>query len=295
MWQELNVFSHQRATIEKLKEACQELKQMNQKIIKLAQQIQPYTIEKLFEKDRLEIGVEFLTKNTGYTADNIKDELGQCLDRMHDMREKYEDIRETLGDIFIRFAPEMPEEVMNECMEKLNISPKDMQKIATNIALRSVFHDYCSFHHQRNGKTLMDEFMDMHVAELTNHELIVLNSFRTATFAVIEVDSDLIEDALAVHDLLRHEQYILFDEGLNEKADRGQLIICHIFKESDITLTTDAVIMLPSDSRAAQLVREQIKDAPEDLSPEAVTQYATEVLKLIYDDIIIARENFGPS
>src|SRR3546814_8501793 len=81
------------------------------------------------------------------------------------MKNHYQEARETLQGIFSRFTPHLPSSVSKECSLKLGIKLNQLQ----NIALRTMLLDYCLFHHPIQGKTLIAEFMDQNVSQLTEN------------------------------------------------------------------------------------------------------------------------------
>jgi hypothetical protein len=279
LWKELDLTPFQHHEISQLSEVLDQLKQTINKILTLTKQLQPHTIDRILSKEEGELALEVLFDSDRFEA--LLPEMEKTIEKMTKMEDQYQKLTQTLNDIFERFVPQIPPAVAEKCAEKLGVLPIHLQVPS----LHTMFVDYCLFHYLQQGKTLMDEFMDQYVEELTDNELIVLNSFRKATFAVLKMEALLIEGAMTVYDLLKHERYILFDENLSEQAFPGMIIVCHLVKEPGFVFTTNTAIVLSPESKVVRLMEQIIQKTPEDLDAKGKTEYATSVLKIVFEDI----------
>ena len=282
-WAQLSLNLLQKEIIEGLQDNLEEIKKLNSKILALASELEPQTIDRILEKEEGELALEFVS-NFGSGPDfpdEALETIKETLQRMSELERDYEGTKKTLSGIFARFTPKIPPGVPERCGRKLGMKVAQLQ----NVALRSMLADYCLFDYPNDGKPLITEYMDRCLPKLTNEETLALYDFQKAKFAVLEVKPVLIQNALAVHDLINNELMIIFDEGLSKGASPGLLIVCHLVRSSGVLFTTDVSIVIGPDTQCGQLIHQEISGIKENRQTSDEESHATKILRVTYQNI----------
>lgn len=282
-WSQLNLNVLQREIIKNLLDDLDEIKKLNSKILALARELEPHTIDRILEKDEEELVLEFVS-NYGSNQDfpdSVLETVKKTLQHMSELERQYQSTKQTLSGVFTRFTPKIPPGVPELCGRKIGMTVGQLQ----NVALRSMLADYCLFDYPNGDKTLIAEYMDQCISELTNEETLALYDFQKAKFAVLEVKAVLIQNAIAVHDLIHNELIIMFDEELAEGASPGLLIVCHLVRSSGASFTTDAIIVIGPDTQCGRLIHQEISNIKENTHIYDEESYATKILKITYQNI----------
>jgi hypothetical protein len=282
-WNQLTLNLSQKEIIEELQEDLVEIKKLNSQILALASELEPHTIDRILGKNDEELALDFVS-NFGSSPDCLDESLEtikETLQRMSDLEIQYQNTKKTLADIFARFTPNIPPGVPELCGNKLGMKVTQLQ----NVALRSMLADYCLFNYPNSDKPLIAEYMDSFISELTSEEVLALYDFQKARFAVLEVKAVLVQNAIAVYDLIRNKLMIIFDEGLSEGISPGLLIVCHIVHSSGVSFTTDVSIVIGSDTQCGQLINQEISSIKENRQTFDEESHATRILQVTYQNI----------
>jgi hypothetical protein len=205
--------------------------------------------------------------------------MSHTIERMKKLEDQFQGLKQTLKGIFCRFIPQISPHVTQECIKKIGARENQLQ----NIALRATLGDYCLFHHLSQGKTPITAFIDRHISSLTDEEILALHSFQKAKFAVLEVKALLVQNAIAVYDLLEDEFRILFDEGLyHHNLQPGFLIVCHLVQEEGFVMTTDAAIVIGHETQCGQLLLKKINEIKQEDKKE---DDVTKILQIVYRNL----------
>ena len=278
LWQQGDLSMFQRQSLKNLKKDVDELGCLNDKILTLARKIQPHTIDRVLTQEPVTLAFDPITQRR-FNNERWHDEMSHTIERMKKLEDQFQGLKQTLKGIFCRFIPQISPHVTQECIKKIGARENQLQ----NIALRATLGDYCLFHHLSQGKTPITAFIDRHISSLTDEEILALHSFQKAKFAVLEVKALLVQNAIAVYDLLEDEFRILFDEGLyHHNLQPGFLIVCHLVQEEGFVMTTDAAIVIGHETQCGQLLLKKINEIKQEDKKE---DDVTKILQIVYGNL----------
>jgi hypothetical protein len=260
-------------------------KTLNGKILSLARELEPDTINRILEKEDPESVVKDFLQQCSDNPEafgEILEEMMETLQGITAVGKQYQDIKRILADVFARFMPVVPVSAEIACGHRLGAKPVQF----LNVALRAMLADYCLFYGSgERDNPLITKFVDEHASQLSGEEISILRDFEVAEFGVLEVKASLVESGMVVYDLLNDEPMVIFDEGLSESIKPGMLIISHIVESSDVFFATDGAIAADPETRCARLIRSEIlnmKEAEEFHDQEA---YCRRILQIVYQNI----------
>ncbi len=289
-WQKQTLNDNQRKKIHDLIEPARRINALNQQMLDLIDELAPHTLTKLLQKDPLESGLDFLSR-ADFDVETVEKDMHETSERMKYMRDEYVKTRALLGTYIPRLLPQLPRGALEASAQKLKLY-ENGKVLAQSMHEVFVHLDYCLFHSIKNGKNLVEQHLETHITTLSNEEKSVYGILKNAFFAVLRIDSVLIEGGIAAFDLIREEYYILFDESLARTAQPGMLLVCHLVKQSDFVLTTGASIPLSQRHETREKVLNNLKTffvLHPTKDQRTITKLATEIFKMcIWDDAVLA-------
>lgn len=293
-WQKQTLTENQHKKIHDLMEPARHIKIINQQMLDLIEELAPHTLTKLLQKDPFDYGLELLSRPE-CDVETIEKDIQETAERMKLMRDEYVKIRALLGRYIPRLLPQLPRGAFEASAQKLKLY-ENGKVLAQTTQEVFVQLDYCLFHSIKNGKNLVEQHIETHITTLSDEEKAVYGLLKHAFFAVLRIDSVLVEGGIAVFDLIREEYYILFDQSFARTAQPGMLLVCHLVKQSDFVLTTGASIPLSQRRETREKVLNNLKTffiLHPTKDQRTITKLATEIFKLcIWDDAVLATEPY---
>lgn len=293
-WQKQTLNDNQRKKINELIEPARRIKDINQQMLDLIDELAPHTLTKLLQKDPLESGLDFLSR-ADFDVETVEKDIHETSKRMKLMRDEYVKTRALFGTFIPQLLPKIPRNDFLASAQKLKMY-ENGNLLAQTTQEAFVLLDYCLFHTIKNGKNLVAQHLETYITTLSDEEKSVYGMLKNAFFAVLRIDSVLIEGGIAVFDLIKEEYSILFDQSFARTAQPGMLLVCHLVKQSDFVLTTGASIPLSQGQETREKILNNLKTffvLHPTKDQRTITKLATEVFKMcIWDDAVLATKPY---
>jgi hypothetical protein len=287
-WQDLTLTETQRREINNLAGQAERLTELNQKVLDLVESLAPHTMNKLLAKDGAELGLEFLGSSAHMSE--LQDQFKDTYEKMANLAQDYTKFRSSLSVMIRRLLAAMPRYAVEKCAKRLNVY-EDGKFLAETSYEVLVLLDYCLFHYQPEGKSLVMKHLETHFTSLSEEEIAVYGVVKHAFFTVLRVEATLIEGGIAVYDLLKEEHTLLFDKSLFQTAEPGMLVVCHLIKQPHYVLTTGAAIPIPLTNQTTKEILNYLQkfSLSQKNDPSERTKLATEIFKTcIWNDVLLS-------
>jgi hypothetical protein len=170
--------------------------------------------------------------------------------------------------------------VARDCLKRLGVKSHHLNDVPLRVAL----HDYCLYDTSEGRQSVIATFMDQYSTQLSDAELILLNMYQRAQFKVLRIETFLMGDmAVAVYDMVEEEHKILMEEGLEEIAYPGDLILCYCIQDKEFMFTGHGGMVIEEESSLYDPLLQTVEHLKHQQSPLASSEIATHVLKQVLD------------
>lgn len=187
---------------------------------------------------------------------------------------RYRRLRGVSLKIQDRLVGQIPKAVLTaggECLGLLRPAPNrhgEMTLVLDDEYELSVLMDYCLYHLQQDGQTVVNQALTDAPAPAGSDERRVLQAMQDVRFSLFAVEERVPAIGVHVRDLLRDETLFLVDLGFGESANPGLVLAGNVISLPELSMSTGA--MLPVD-RA--MVEDLVQQLPGRLSIAAAEQF----------------------
>lgn len=154
---------------------------------------------------------------------------------------QYSEVKKTRGSINNRIPKRYTKETLLSAARKLGLNQSGML-IIENESEMDILQDQAMYGEFRDGRNMIDEFLDSPDQELTETEIEYLSACQKAFYSVIIVGPS--ESGVGVHvmDFLSQAPFFLADTSLSLSSSEGAVLAGRVIPYKDFFISTGAML-----------------------------------------------------
>jgi hypothetical protein len=320
-WRDQNPTSIQLADIEKIEKFSKRLQKTSEQILFLARHYKDHTINRILEKDDVELALDYLLGNlydpldldeeeveetdqeplgTGSLHDfqifNNPNEKGikalykikvnyhtQKLEFLSKIYQDYAHERRILNELLKLSFDECMEDTVDISKELGNFDSLEETAVIQNDSEMNVFYDYATLYRGTKNKRFITDWFERNSNVITSSNKKVAQIYADARFSLLRIDHNLSHGAIQVVDVITQNSYLLIDKALNASKHEGLFFCCSIMDMGDYIMTTGGGIPIDGRSPGGKAILTLIINQLNDLkSPAVYTPEVARCVKRVY-------------
>ncbi len=287
-WRKQNPNPEQLLDIDKVEQINIRIKKTNEQLFFLANHYKDHTIDKILQKDDVELAIDYLLGKlyNPLDADNspraapmgpdssydfaifynsnnteiaklyaIKPEnklyIKEPLEKLYEL---YVKNRLTFGDFRNEFYEEGMDEIEIISKELGNYDPIEEMPVIQNDPEMGIFVDYLSLYRFKNGKRFIDNWLASNPGAINADNNQVVNAYLKAQFKLLRIDKNLTNGGIKVVDMMSHKSGLLIDKALWTSKMQGCFLIGSFLDMGDYLMTSGSAIPLNGRASAGKAV-----------------------------------------
>ena len=305
-WRGQNPTSTQLKDIERIEKFTKKLETTGKQILFLANHYKAHTINRILEKNDVELALDYLLGNlydplnrNEEEEENDQEPLGpgsfhdfQILSNpnekrivaLYKIKANYSPQKsEFLSKIYQEYAQERRK--LNEfhnlvfkgCMEDMeaiakelgNFDPLEERTVIYNDAEMNIFYDYTTLYRGQNNKRFIIEWLERNLKAVRSSNQKVVQAYTDSRFVLLRIDQNLSDGAIQVIDVITQKPYLLIDKALNASKHEGLFFCCSAMNMGDYIMTTGGGIPIDGRSSGGKAILTLIVNQLNDLKKTA--------------------------
>ena len=229
-WQKETLTPKQKQKVMKCESNYKELRKINKRILFLMDHYKDRTIEKILEKDDIEMALDFLMGNISPLSEGKerkKEEVKETKKVSRPQGEKdaslfkeYQENRRILGKLIATLFEEVTDSQAYSAAKVIGIYDEIVEHkiIINNEAEMSMHAEHCLLYRSQKNIPLLQLILDKKKVALKDKEQKLMAAFLKRHFTLLKIEEIYKHGAIKVTDLMTNEEKILFDKNFRENV-----------------------------------------------------------------------------
>jgi len=198
--------------------------------------------------------------------------------------ERYLRVRKVVSAIQNAAVGSIPEDIFEKGAKELGLA-KGKTLVMRAESEFAIFADHCIYDVLRNGKNVIERYMDGLTAAPDSDEAAIHQAIRNARYTFLKAERRLPGVGLEAQDVLYRQKLLLTDVGFSKSVQPGMWIATRLLVFDDFAMTTGAALPIAvlDERDARKMIDEFDRGSPEDfgaLSRESRSQLATVFVRM---------------
>ena len=248
-WRKENLTSKQEQQVTACESNYKELRKSNQRILFLMDDYKDRTIEKILQKDDIEMALDFLMGTISPLSegkDMKKKEMkeNKRTARPHGEKDaslfkEYKENRNILGKLITNLFAEVTDSQAFSAAKILGIYEAGFEESIRirNDAEMSMHAEHCLLYFSLKDTPLLQLILGEKKPIFKPQERKLIEALLKSYFTIFKIEEIYKNGAIKVSDLMTNEKRILFDKTMNEQQSVGNYVLCTVLDMGDYIMT----------------------------------------------------------